>query len=367
MKHAFRSTSASSRAVSGRVALWSVALLLAGAAGWGRQADAQTSDQLQQKFGETIVTADNIDYDLGKKQVIASGNVELVSGTSRMTSEKMTVQMTPARGLDWVKCEGKVYVEKKNPEDATGMQANGQVLDYSESEQKAVLSGDVVAHLLSPRLMKPAVVTGSKVEMDLKNQKNVVFRHPNAQAKVHVEPKGQEGKKTPEPLDLTADRIEMNSVTQEYIATGKPVMAKPTSKLQAKRIRFTVENGTNDVKMAYAEQDVIFDGTGENGSIIHTTANNGTYNRDLNELVLTGMVQAQIREPGDERPTVYQGGKFVHNTASGRSNLIGTKEEPARVILPGGKLNQVGPADVEPKKPAAEEKKTPAAAGSEKK
>lgn len=368
MKHAVRRFPANPRAVAGRVALWSTALALAGVAGLLPRVEAQTQDQQQQKFGETIVTADNIDYDLGKKQVVASGNVELISGESRITSEKMTVQMTPARGLDWAKCEGKVYVEKKNPQEGTGMEARGQTLDYSETNQKAVLDGDVTAHMLSPRLAKPAVITGSKVEMDLKTQQNVVFRSPAAQAKIHVEPKGEEGKKTPEPLDLTADKIEMNSVTQEYIATGKPVMQKPTSKLQARRIRFVVESNTNDVKTAYAEQDVIFDGKGENGQVIHTTANNGVYNRDNTELVLTGMVQAQIREPGDDRPTVYQGAKFIHNTVSGRSNLVGTKEEPAKVIVPGGKLGTPGekPA-AEEKKPAAEEKKAPAASGTDKK
>lgn len=371
MKYANRSLAAvRPRNLAGRAVLWSSALFLAGAAGLLTRVDAQTQDQQQQKFGETIVTADNIDYDLGKKQVIASGNVELTSGQSRLTAEKMTVQMTGARGLDWAKCEGKVYVEKKNPEDGTGMQANGQTLDYSETEQKAILQGGVVAHLLSPRLQKPAVITGARIEMDLKKQENVVLRSPDTQAKVHVEPKGEEGKKTPEPLDLTADRIEMNSVTQEYIATGNPVMAKPTSRLQAKRIRFVVENGTNDVKMAYAEKDVVFDGTGEGGSIIHTTADNGTFNRENNELVLTGMIQAQIRDPGDERPTVYQGAKFVYNTVSRRSNLIGTPQQPARVIVPGGKVasqtDEKKPGEGDAKKPA-EEKKEPAAAGTEKK
>ena len=167
-------------------------------------AASQTAEQQQQKIGETVVTADNIDYDLGKRQVIASGNVELVSATSRLTADKMTVQMAVNRGLDWAKCEGKVFVEKKDPEKKTVTTANGQTLDYSETNQTAVLSGGVVAHIASPRLAKPAVITGARVNMDLEKDVHVVHRSEGAQAKVHVEPKG-EGKGTPEPLDLMGD------------------------------------------------------------------------------------------------------------------------------------------------------------------
>jgi len=324
------------------------------------QEAAAQQNQQQQKFGETIVTADQIDYDLGKKQVIASGNVDLVSGESHLTAEKMTVQMAANKGLDWARCEGKVVVEKKNAEENTSMRATGQTLNYSETEQKASLEGDVVAHLSSPRLAKPATITGAKVDMDLKTQKNVVVRSPGAQAKVHVEPKGQEGKPTPEPLDLMADRIEMNGQTQEYIASGKPVLVRPTSKLQAKRIRFTVEDDAKDVKVAYAEQNVVFDGQGENGSVIHTTADNGVFTREINELVLSGAVVATIKDPEEERPTVYQGSKFTYNTKTRASRLSGSAAAgtPARIVVPGGKFQGGTPEKSE---------KAPAAAGSDKK
>lgn len=343
-----------------RLSLLGAALVLVSAAGLApaRPSAAQTEDgQQKQKFGETVITADNIDYDLGKKQVIADGHVELVSGNSRMTSEKMTVQMTQGRELDWAKCEGKVFVEKKNPEDGTGMEARGQTLDYSETNQTAVLTGGVTAHLLSPRLSKPAVVTGSRIDMDLKASRNVVHRSPEAQAKVHVEPKGDEKNTMPEPLDLMGDQIEMNSETQEYIATGKPVMQKPTSKLQARVIRFTVEKATNDVKMAYAEKDVIFDGQGENGSILHATGDNGVFDRDSHDIVITGMIHATQKEPGDDRPTIYEGGKFTYNTESRKSRLSGPN---AKVIVPDSKTMRK-PSDAEKKgdekKPGDGEKK----------
>ena len=341
-----------------------LALTLSVTAGLGLASGgrAQAQEQQQQKFGETVVTADNIDYDLGKKQVIASGNVDLVSGNSRITAEKMTVQMAANKGLDWARCEGKVVVEKKNPADNSTMTARGQSLDYLEKDQKAKLQGDVIAHLDSPRLAKPAVITGERVDMDLTTRQNVVTRSAAAQAKIHVEPKGKEGSPTPEPLDLAADRIEMNSATQEYIATGKPVLLRPTSKLQAKRLRFQVQEETNDVKVAYAEEEVIFDGQGESGSVIHSTGDNAVFTRDVNELVVTGMVLATVKDPDDEKPTVYQGSKFTYNTKTRASRLSGPG---ARVTFPGGNLPvkragtpaAAGGADKKPAAPAGTDNK----------
>jgi len=326
------------------------------------RAAGQTADPQQQKIGETVVTAENIDYDLGKRQVIASGNVVLVSDASRMTADKMTVQMTPARDLDWAKCEGKVFIEKK-VEDGTTRTATGQTLDYSETNQTAVLSGGVKALLGSPRLLRPAEVTGSRIDMDLKANFNVVHRSPEAQAKVHVEPRGEQGKPTPEPIDLLGDKIEMKGETQEYVSSGKPSMIRPTSTLRARTIRFTVEPSTNDVKTAFAEKDVIYDARDAMGKLTHVTADHGEFHRDINELVMTGMVVASIKEPDEERPTVYQGGKFVHNTATGQSRLIGTPGMPATVITPRGKLagKEEPKAPADPKKP--DEKKPAGGAG----
>lgn len=295
-----------------------VVLCAAGALLFRSPALAQETQQ--QKFGETVVSADTIEYDFGTRQVLATGNVELVSGNSRLTAERMTVQMTPNRTLDWARCEGKVVVERKNPEQGTTTTARSQTLNYSESTQKADLQGDVVVHLESPRLERPAVLTGARADLDLKSGKHVLT---GSQAKVNVQPKGEEGKPKPEPLDLLADRIEMDANTQEYVATGKPQLVRPTSRLTARRIRFQVDEKANEVKVAYAEQDVVFDGQGENGSVIHTTADQGVFNREVNELVLTGKVQASVREKGEERPTLYQGRKWTYNTKTRANRLEG--------------------------------------------
>ncbi len=296
--------------------------------------------QQQQNFGEVTVTASTLDYDLGTRQVLAVGKVVLVSRNSKLNADKMTVQLTPKRELEWAKCEGGVFVEKKDPQDGTVTTGRGDTLDYSETGQKADLRGDVTVNQSSPRLAKPAVVTGSRVEMNLATKDNTVYRSDKAQAKVHVEPKGQEGKPTPEPVDTVADKIEMKGATQEYICTGKPVMVRPTSRLQAKRIRWQVEGDSQDVKVAYADDDVVFDGQGQNGSVVHATGDNGVYNRESNEIVLTGSVHATTKDPDDEKPTVYQGDKFTYNTVTRRTRLLAGEKPgagPAIVTIPEGK------------------------------
>jgi lipopolysaccharide transport protein LptA len=295
--------------------------------------------QQRQQVGDTIVTADNIDYDLDKQVVVATGSVDLVTGTSHMTSEKMTVQMSGKRKLQWAKAEGKVYLEKKNPADNSTIIGTGAVGEYYDAEQKANLQGgDVVLRISSEKLAKPAVITGARADMDLANKVNVVVRKPNEQARVHVEPKGTEGKPEPEPLDLVGDKITQNSATQEYIANGDPVLVRPTSRLSGRTIRFKVDEQTQDVKVAYAEKDVVFDGQNQRGTLMHATGDDGVFTRDTHEIVLTGMVRATSKDPDDEKPTVYQGHKFIYNTQTRASRLLGggATGERSKVVIPEG-------------------------------
>jgi lipopolysaccharide transport protein LptA len=315
----------------------------------GLPVGAQAQQQRQQ-IGGITVAADTLEFDLEKRQFVAKGRVDLVSGESHLTADQMTVQTTPGRQLEWAKCEGNVFIERKNPEDGTRMDARAQTLDFRELERKAFLTGGVVIHQTSPRLAKPAEITGARVEMELDTRKNVVHRGPGAQAKVRVEPKGEESpsgekKPAPEPVELLADRLEMDGKTQEYVATGKPVMVRPSSRLQARRIRFQVEEKSNDVRVAYAENDVVFDGKGQSGSVVHATGDQGVFDREANEIRLTGTVQATTKDPDDEEPIVYQGDEFTYNTQTrvSRLNKSATGREQARVTLPRGK--------VEPKKP----------------
>lgn len=291
---------------------------------------AQAEPQKVQ-LGDTVITADQLDYDLEKKLYIFSGKetVELVSGNSRMTARKMLVQMTADNELSTAKCEGGVRIEKKDPEAGTVMTATARELDYREKEQRAELTGDVVLNQDSPKLAKPMVVTGNRVEMDLAGKKNVVHRGPSAQAKAHVEPKGVDGKPG-EPVDLTADRIDVNSETQEYVATGKPVMVRPTTRIEARRLRFQVDPKVNEVTLAFADGDVVFDSKNEKGGTLHATSDNGTYNKTLNELKMIGKVRAATKDAEAPKPTIFECDDFFYNTATGFQRMSGN----VKVILP---------------------------------
>lgn len=283
------------------------------------------------QLGDTVITADQLDYDLEKKLYIFSGKetVELISGNSRMTARKMYVQMTADNELSTAKCEGGVRIEKKDPEAGTVMTASAHELDYREKEQRAELTGEVVLNQDSPKLAKPMVVTGHRVEMDLAGKKNVVHRGPNAQAKAHVEPKGVDGKPG-EPVDLVADRIDVNSDTQEYVATGKPVMVRPTTRLEARRLRFQVDPKVNEVTLAFADGDVVFDSKNEKGTTLHATADNGNYNKTLNELKMIGKVRAATKDVAAPKPTIFECDDFFYNTATGFQRMSGS----VKVILP---------------------------------
>ena len=290
--------------------------------------------------GETVINADTIDYDLNKRQYLLSGNVDLTTPTSHMTSERMTVQMTEQKEIEWAKCVGKVYVERKNLDDGTKMTGHGQTLDYNEKERTAVLMGNVIIHQESPNLAKPAVITGSRVDMDLDKRIDVVHRTDTEQAKVHLEPKGQEGKPEPEKVDLIADQITVNDVTQEYVATGKPVMTRPSGTIKAKKIQFQVEGQSKDVRVAHAYDDVIYDGVNEKGTRAHATGDKGVFTKDIHEMVMEGNVHATTQDPDEVKPNSYEGQKWTYNSQSGQSRLVRGDNKPATLIISGGNLQK---------------------------
>ncbi len=286
--------------------------------------------RFHQTLGGTNVSANELEYDLKVSQMTFVGAVEILMKDTRITANRTTVQLTKKQTIDWSKSEGNVVIEKTNPDDGSKMVARGPVMEYSETEQKSNLQGGVVVKQSSSRLSQPSVITGSRVDMDLKTHVNVVVRSSGAQAKVHVEPKGEEGKQTPEPVDLTADRIEMNSDTQEYVATGSPVVEKPSGRMQARKIRFTVDEKTNDIRVAYADEDVIFDSTAQNGTVTHATGDHGRFDQNTNEIILEGNVVSNSRKPTEVNPTVMTGDKFVYNRATQKANMYGH----AQLVLP---------------------------------
>lgn len=306
----------------------------------------------------TQITGDDLEFDFGSKQYILTGDVKLRSGEKALDAQKMTVQLTATRELEWAKCEGGVYLEQKNTADGTQMTGKGRTLEYYEKKQLAYLKGGILVTQSSPRLLKPAEITGDHVDLNLQTKVNVVYGGGGKQAKVHAEPKGNPqaggaGKKSesPEPVDLLGDQITMNSETQEYVSNGSPRMQRPTSDLRAKTIRFQIDQETNEVKTAYADDNVIFDGKSTQGSVIHATGDKGVFTQATNEVTLDGQVHATIKDPDQDEPSVYQGQRFVYNTVTGNYRLKGNPGGPATVVLPQRPAAPEKPAT--PGKPAA--------------
>jgi lipopolysaccharide transport protein LptA len=323
-------------------ALVALGAALAAAPRAGAQTE-QTPTREQRQLGDLTITAGTFDYDLDLRQVVAEGNVVLEYGTSHVRSDKMTAQMMPNRTLDWAKCEGNVQVDKQDPEQKTAIAGRGHVLDYYERQQKAILMGKgddgVEVQFTSPRLEKPALMTGLRVEMDLRTQENVVHRSSKAQAHAHLDPRPTPGKPLPEPVDFYADRLEMDGAKHIYSGSGNPVLVRPSAKLRARKIVIEMEETGTDLKSARAEENVVFDGKSARGSLIHTTADKGVYTYTGKELVLTGSVVALITEPGEDKPEVLKGSTFVFNTETRLAKLSGG----ASVVLPP-KAQAPGPA-----------------------
>ena len=342
-------------------------------------ARAQETARDTRRFGNTEIVADELAFDFTAKQYTASGDVKLRSTDKRLDAEHMVVQLTPTREMEWAKCDGSVYLERKNPQDGTQMTGKGRTLEYYEKKQLAYLKGGVFVTQTSPRLLKPAEITGDHIDMNLQTKVNVVHGADGKQAKVHIEPKGnpQPGAgdkkpETPEPADLIGDQIQMNSETQEYVSSGNPRMVRPSSNLSAKTIRFQVDNATNDVKMAYADNNVIFDGKSSQGSIVHATGDNGVYNKATNEVTLEGTVHATVKDPDQDEPSVYQGKRFVYNTQTGNYKLQRDPKGPQATVLlpqrpdqgdkpgdkPGAKPGEKPAKPAAPVTPATEAKKS---------
>jgi lipopolysaccharide transport protein LptA len=347
------------------------------AAGSARAQNAAAGAR-QIKLTDTVITFQTMEADLEDKTYTFEGNVVLVTPTSKMTGDKMFVRMKsgkkakageksaePGQGqgqqIEYLKSEGNVTVFRKNPDDGTTLDGTGKVMEYFETEQKANLQGGVVLHQGSEKLAKPAVITGERADLNLKTKENVVTRKKDEQAKAHIEPKGEPGEPEPEPVDLIGNEIRMNSETQTYVATGEPLLVRPSTRLAGKSIRFHIDKQTSDVEVAHAEEDVVFDGQGDNGSVTHATGDHGVFTKATNEIVLTGRVDATTKQPDEERPTVLNGDKFIfiYNSKTKRSKLMAGGNGPAKVVLPG---EGAGSGSKKPASPAAPAPAAPAPA-----
>jgi lipopolysaccharide transport protein LptA len=331
-------------------------LLTAAALALHARAVPAQAPQQQLRIGSTVAEFDELEFDFKTRQYTFSGNVRLTTRDGYLKAPRMVVQRTAEQALDWARCEGGVYLERKNAEDGTVMTGEGRTLEYYELKQLAHLVGAAVVRQSSPRLARPAVVRGERIDMNLESRVHVVAGVPGKQAVAHLEPLGRPGPDgkpgvPPEPVDLIADRISMKSATQEYEAVGNPRFVRPSSRLTAEVIRFQVDPSSNDVRTATAQRRVVFDGKGEQGSLVHATGDLGTFDKETSEVTLTGNVHATVRDPDEEEPSVYQGHQFLYNTQTGYRKLIRGKDAQASVVLPPGKAARTESTPARPENP----------------
>ncbi|MBM3458020.1 MAG: hypothetical protein FJX77_05760, partial [Armatimonadetes bacterium] len=272
---------------------------------------------------ETTFKADEIDFDAELRRYVAVGQCSVESGPSRLTAGKVTIQFLQNQTLDWARCEGDVYMERRQPETNSQIQGWGKTLDYYEAKKMAILLGEARALVTTPRLNKPATVAGARIEMDLTTQESRVLGAAGVPARVHLEPRPGANQQPASPVDLTAGQIVMNGKTHIYEATREPLLVRADSRLRAEKIVFEVEESGAELKTARAEEKVTFDGKQTDGSLIHATSDRAVYTYSSSELVLIGNVHTTITKPGQERPNVFQGRELHLNTKTGNSRLLG--------------------------------------------
>ncbi len=312
-------------------------LLLAGALPFaiGSSLGIQPSWGAPTQGGVINISADLMSSNDDTRQYTASGNVILEFTNGKINADKMTVQQAASGALDWARCENNVKFERSDPEAKTSLKGVCKTLDYYESQRKAIFLGGVKMDLSTPKLDEPARITGSRIEMDLTTEENRVLGSAGEQARVKIKPRQADAATPAEPVDLTADLIVMNNKTQQYVATGSPLLVRPTARLKAKEIKFELDPTGTDLRKASGNGDVVFDSKHPTGALMHATADNAVFESQTNMVTLTGHVVASRTRPNDERPTVTQCEEFRYNLKTREGAALKAKSIVPENALPG--------------------------------
>lgn len=286
---------------------------------------------------EIVVLADVLEFDEPKMEYRLTGNVDLTGTRVHLKAAKMVVTVNKQRELQTAVCTGNVTIEKTQ-EDGTKLNASCQTLDYREAAQKAILEGGVEILQSSEKLARPARLTGRRVEMDLKTGLNVVHGVPERRASVHVEPKGEAGKPNPEPVDLLGLQIDMNQKTQHYVAHTNAEFRRTSSWLKAETITFELDDAGTEVRTANARGGVNVYQKNPKGTEMTARSATGAYDQATGVMTLEGQVHAEVKEPMQEKPQIYDGETFEYNERTGYHRLTRARarlpQEPARPAQP---------------------------------
>lgn len=313
----------SSRAHTGRSLRSALALVVAVPLGLLAPAPAYAQAADTSALGPVEFRADLWEYDDAKRYLVATGNVFLDNGAGmKLNADKITAQMQEDMSVEWARAEGHVRLVRAATEKQNSLVMTGAKCFYNEKKQTANLEGGARVEIGSPRLAKPAVLTGSRVDANLTDDVYVVHKTASAPAKIHLEPKGAEGQPAPDPVDLTAAKITLNNDTMSVLANGNPLLLSKQERLKGDVIQFTVDKKTNDVAVARADGNVIYDGVDEKGQRVHSTSDHAVFNRVDHLLTLTGSVVWEQYAPGSDKPKVYRGPEMRYKTDTGVANGV---------------------------------------------
>jgi lipopolysaccharide transport protein LptA len=222
------------------------------------------------------------------------------------------------------------------------MEATGAAGTYWPVTQKAALTGGVTVTMTSSRLQEPAVMTGSRADIDLAQRAADVTRTESAQVSLKLHPKADassSGSTPAGPVRLDADRVRMENATNRVTATGSPVLTGDQGTVRAEKIWFDVDPKANDIKMVHAAGSVHIDSQDAQGGIFHGTADEGAMDQATNTVVLTGNVHGTHTRPEQPQPETLDTDELTYNRKTGDYSMGSVGEGRSHVtIKPNPKL-----------------------------
>jgi lipopolysaccharide transport protein LptA len=306
---------------------------------------AASRQQISIPTGETIV-ADAISGRIGVA-VHAIGRVVMTGtpGSPRtLEADRVDVnQSKPGSGtarsaVQEARATGHVRLTSR-PKPDERMEATGAAGAYWPGNQKATLTGGVTVTMTSPQLLEPAVLTGSRAEIDLAHRAADVFRSDAAQVALRLHPKAQaphSGSTAPStgaagPVRLEADRMRMDNAANRVTATGSPVLLGDQGTVRGQTIWFDIDPKANDVKTVHASGSVLIDSQDPQRGTFHAKSDEAVMNRDSNTVILTGNVHGTNTRPDEPRPETLQTDVLIYNYQTGEYSMNSAGEARSQV------------------------------------
>jgi lipopolysaccharide transport protein LptA len=281
--------------------------------------------------GKVRVVADSFDVD-PDGAVHARGDVELRASQGTMRADRVDVSpqggKAPATAVRVARATGNVRLTSQGQADQQ-MDARGDAGAYWPATQKAELTGGVTVTMTSPRLKEPAVLKGARADLNLAQRTAEVTRAPAAPVSVRLLPKQQ----VSSPVLLEADRVRLESATNQVTATGSPVLVSDQGTVRAQKIWFAIDPKANDIHSVNAEGSVRIDSKDPQRGQFQATSREAVLTRADNTVVLTGDVEGSLVRPDQPEPQTFRGGELTYNFKTGAFRLGAAGERPARVTV----------------------------------